>query len=152
MSAPHNRPSSHGPASHGYSDVNPGLRVSDAERAEAADRLSRHYSDGRLDQATFEERLEQAMRAKTQADLAGLFADLPHDGLPGGLAGAGAAEHAPPARYRNRRGRRLLFLILVAVMAAAVGSMARWSVIPWVMLGILAFLWLRHGPRQRRRS
>src|SRR5260370_965845 len=56
------------------------LRVSDAERAEVADRLSKHYSDGRLDQAEFDERVDQAMRAKTQSDLSGLFDDLPSPG------------------------------------------------------------------------
>jgi Domain of unknown function (DUF1707) len=53
------------------------MRVSDADRAEVADRLAKHYSDGRLDQAEFDERLDQAMRAKTRADLSGLLADLP---------------------------------------------------------------------------
>ena len=53
------------------------LRVSDAERNEVADKLSRHFADGRLDQAEFKERLDAAMSAKTQGDLAGLFDDLP---------------------------------------------------------------------------
>src|SRR5215471_9150333 len=59
------------------STANPNLRVSDAERADVADRLSKHYGDGRLDQAEFNERMERAMSAKTQSDFAGLFADLP---------------------------------------------------------------------------
>ena len=53
------------------------LRVSDAERNAVADKLSRHYADGRLDEAEFKERLDAAMSAKTQGDLAGLFDDLP---------------------------------------------------------------------------
>ena len=53
--------------------TNSTLRVSDAERNEVADRLSRHFADGRLDQAEFKERLDAAMSAKTQGDLAGLF-------------------------------------------------------------------------------
>ena len=53
------------------------LRVSDAERNDVADKLSRHFADGRLDQAEFKERLDAAMSAKTQGDLAGLFDDLP---------------------------------------------------------------------------
>src|ERR1700733_15523156 len=56
-----------------YSD----LRISDAERSEVADLLSKHYGDGRLDQAEFNERLDLAMKAKTYKDLSGLFADLP---------------------------------------------------------------------------
>src|SRR6266704_2823881 len=57
--------------------ANPDIRVSDAERTEVADRLSKHYGDGRLDQSEFNERMERAMSAKTQGDFAGLFADLP---------------------------------------------------------------------------
>jgi hypothetical protein len=153
MSAPHNRPWSHGAAprsgASGASGVNPGLRVSDAERAEVADRLSKHFSDGRLDQAAFDERLDQAMRAKTQADLAGLFADLPGADPPGGGA---QAQTPPPGNDRHRRGRRVLFLVLVAVIAAIAGqSLARLSYVPWLLLGILAFLWLRYGPRHHRR-
>jgi hypothetical protein len=53
------------------------LRISDAERAEVADLLAKHYGDGRLDEAEFNQRLDQAMRARTYKDLGGLFADLP---------------------------------------------------------------------------
>jgi hypothetical protein len=56
---------------------NPDLRVSDAERTEVAERLGHHYSDGRLNQDEFNERVERAMGAKTQSDLTGLFDDLP---------------------------------------------------------------------------
>ena len=56
------------------------LRVSDAERTEVADLLSQHYGDGQLDQAEFDQRLDQAMQAKTYRDLSGLFADLPPNG------------------------------------------------------------------------
>src|SRR5215471_7153623 len=76
--------------------TDPQMRISDADRADVADRLSKHYSDGRLDQAEFNERLDRAMKAKTQADLAGLFTDLPAIGgapntapQPGGRPGGG---------------------------------------------------------------
>src|SRR5262245_13278462 len=65
------------------------LRVSDAERAEVADRLSKHYGDRRLDHAEFDERIDQAMRPKTQSDLSGLLDDLP------------SPEEAAPARSRR---------------------------------------------------
>lgn len=42
----------------------PNMRVSDAERAEMADTLSKHYADGRLDDAEFKMRLDRAMAAK----------------------------------------------------------------------------------------
>ncbi len=55
------------------------LRVSDAERAQVADQLSRHYTEGRLDQDEFGRRLDQAMAAKTYRDFTGLLQDLPQD-------------------------------------------------------------------------
>ena len=42
------------------------MRVSDAERNEVAEQLSKHYADGRLDAAEFKERLDQAMSAKPE--------------------------------------------------------------------------------------
>lgn len=53
------------------------LRASDAERSEVADRLSRHFAEGRLDQTEFKNRLDRAMGAVTRGDLDGLFHDLP---------------------------------------------------------------------------
>ena len=58
----------------GYNDS---MRVSDAERAEVADLLGRHYSDGRLDKQEFDERAARAMSAKTRGDLDGLFDEGP---------------------------------------------------------------------------
>ena len=68
------------------------MRVSDAERAEVADRLSQHFGDGRLDEAEFHERVDRAMKAKTRADFAGLF-----DDLPGGDAFASGPTAPKPA-------------------------------------------------------
>ncbi len=96
-------------ASDRASDANPGLRVSDAERAEVADRLAKHYSDGRLDQAEFDKRLDQAMRAVTQSDLSGLFADLPSGGTPEAVARRqNVRPHRPYRRMAAvpRTGRR----------------------------------------------
>ncbi len=119
--------------------ANPGLRVSDAERAEVADQLSRHYGEGRLSQAEFDERLDQAMRATTQADLSGLTADLP---------GTGTAE-ATPRKRPGRRHRLLAPLLVIAIIVTA-GPTLAWSyhLLPWLLIGLLAFLWLRHGHRR----
>jgi DUF1707 SHOCT-like domain len=119
--------------------VNPDLRISDADRTEVADRLSKHYGDGRLDEAEFNERLDKAMKAKTQADLSGLFHDLPDVGAP--------AEIAP--RHRPARPIfRMIFLILVVALAAAAGHALMWAVFPWLLIGLIAFLWLRRFDRR----
>ena len=112
------------------------FRVSDAERNEVADKLSRHFSEGRLDQTEFKERLDAAMSAKTQGDLAGLFDDLPP--LP---------SDPPPSP--SRRHRVVPFLVLVALVALAAGStLSLWHAlqIPWLLIAVVAFfVWRRLG-------
>jgi Domain of unknown function (DUF1707) len=155
MSAPSSSRWGRGAAGRRASSVSPQLRVSDAERADVADRLSKHYSDGRLDQAEFDERLDQAMKAKTQSDLHGLFTDLP-----------AAEEPGKPVRQRSRRrGPRIAGLVLIILIAAILGHALAGAFIPfffwhaltgsfftWLLIGLLVFLWLRYGPRHRDRS
>ncbi len=119
---------------------NANLRVSDAERNEVADKLSRHFSDGRLDQTEFKERLDAAMSAKTQGDLAGLFDDLPP-----------LAHETPPPPSRRRR--LVPFLLMLALLALAAGStVSLWHPlqIPWLLVAVIAFfVWhrIRHHHR-----
>jgi Domain of unknown function (DUF1707) len=122
-------------------DIHPDMRVSDAERAAVADRLAKHYADGRLDQAEFDRRMDQAMRATTQADLSGLFTDLP---------GVEPAQ-APPGRRDRRPTIRFLFLVLVVVLAAALGQALLRPFTFWLVIALFVVLWLRHGPQQRHR-
>ncbi|MFW5417076.1 DUF1707 domain-containing protein [Nocardiopsis sp. CNT-189] len=84
------------------------MRVSDAERDVAAQRLAAALSEGRLDMEEYRNRLDAAMSAVTAADLRGLTADLPPE------AGAAPAPRegpvdlaamAPPARPSFWRGR-----------------------------------------------
>ena len=91
------------------SDQNANMRIGDAERNEISEVLSKHYSDGRLDAAEFQERLDKAMSAKTRADLAGLLDDLPSLQTP---------EQAAVARQpAPRRRPRVLRVVLLAVLA-----------------------------------
>lgn len=53
------------------------IRVGDAERSEALDRLGTLFADGYLDVAEFEERTGQAAVARTRGELSMLFDDLP---------------------------------------------------------------------------
>ncbi len=122
-----------------YSDQQ--MRVSDAERQAAADRLAEHYADGRLDRAEFDERVGRAMSAKTQADLGALFADLPETGAPAGPA----APEGP--RRRHRHPVLSLVLIVVIILAAAHAVLFAG---PWLWLGVLAvaLLWGRAVSRR----
>jgi len=126
---------------------NPDLRVSDADRADVADRLSKHYGDGRLDQAEFNERMERAMSAKTVGDFAGLFSDLPEVTEP--------SEKQPvPATRSTRRSpmSRLVLLILIIVAAAFIGHALIHSFFPWLLIGVAVFLWLRYSPRRQHHN
>ena len=111
--------------------TNPDLRVSDAERSDVADRLARHYGDGRLTQDEFNERVDQAMNAKTQSDLSGLFTDLPP---------IDEAPDVPAQRTRLRANpRTALFLVLVVVLAVSVGHAFWWFFMPsWLAICLLA--------------
>jgi Domain of unknown function (DUF1707) len=53
------------------------LRVSDEDRERIANDLREHMVAGRLSQDEFEERLDLAYKAKTQADVDALRSDLP---------------------------------------------------------------------------
>ena len=101
------------------------MRVSDAERQAVADRLTEHFSAGRLDHAEFDERVGRAMSAKTRADLGGLFADLPETGAP-----------ATPGRPRPRH--PVLLIALIVVIALAAGHALLWVTVPLLWLTFLA--------------
>ncbi len=135
------------------SPPNPNVRVSHDERTEVADRLSKHYGDGRLDEEEFNERLDRAMNAKTQADLHGLFADLPDTEEP---------KAVEPRMIRNRRPLfpRIVLFILIFLLASAVwhaltppfwGLATGGLYIPWLLIAVVAFLLWRSGAWHRRR-
>jgi Domain of unknown function (DUF1707) len=154
MSATYRAPWARGSASRPIaSHADPNMRVSDAERAEVADRLSKHYSDGRLDEAEFNERIDQAMRAKTHADLSGLLTDLPaSEPSERPKAGHTSGTAAPVPRPRPaRRNHRFLELVLIVLVAVIVWNVLVHSFIPWLLIGVIAVLWLLYGPRRHRR-
>jgi hypothetical protein len=92
------------------------LRVSDAERHDVGELLSRHFADGRLDRDELDQRIGQAMQARTRGDLAAVLVDLPS------LAPAPAPPRAPGW------GRRLAALALaVPLLALPLALFARTS-------------------------
>jgi hypothetical protein len=60
----------------GAEDTRPPLRVSDAEWEDAVARLREGFAAGQLSQDTFVYRMEAALGARDEGDLAGLCADL----------------------------------------------------------------------------
>jgi hypothetical protein len=143
MSASSSRPRSAAFRRPGYASSS--LRISDADRAEVADLLSKHYADGRLEQAEFNDRVDQAMRAKTRADLTGLFADLPDlDEQP---VAVGERASGPQQQQHH-----ILMVVLVIVVAVVGAKILMAAFVPWwLLVGLLAFLVLHYGPPHRRR-
>jgi hypothetical protein len=144
----------------GYSDQH--MRVSDAERAEVADRLAAHYGDGRLDRAEFDERVARAMSAKTRADLNGLCDDLPDlegrgaDGTGPGTGGGPGGVSGPTTRYRvSRRGGsvRPILGVVLAIIIVSVAWHATFHLlfIPWfLVLALIAVVVLARRARLSR--
>ncbi len=75
------------------------MRVSDAERQVAAERLRGALAEGRLDFLEYDHRLAKAFEAVTYADLDTLFSDLPVSAK-ASSAPAVAARPTPPAVAR----------------------------------------------------
>jgi DUF1707 SHOCT-like domain len=93
-----------------------GLRVSDAERDAVATELGEHLKEGRLDTAEFDERVGQAVTAKTRGDLDRLLADLPRP-----------APVPPPAPSRKPGWPLALVPIAFLVIFVAVASRGGWA-------------------------
>ena len=141
-------------------------RIGDAERTEVADRLARHFSDGRLDEAEFGDRLDRAMQAKTMADLSVLVADLPGEPAPPQPSGRGhqrkllrtqlererlalkaeqRAHRRAERELRWRSTRVLVLLIGLVVGALIVARTLATSPAVWIIVAVVAFLWLRRN-------
>ena len=115
-----------------------GLRVSDAERDAVAAELAEHLQDGRLDAAEFDERVGQAVTAKTRGDLDGLLADLPRP------------DPVPPPAARRRAGWPLplvpitflvIFMAVASTAGRAHGAHPGWAIwwFSWWLIPIAIF-------------
>jgi uncharacterized protein DUF1707 len=145
----------------GYYD---NMRVSDAERAEVADLLGRHYSDGRLDKQEFDERVARAMSAKTRGDLDGLFDDLPefdsvagtagrdHSDGPGGPGGLPGRTGSYGVGRRHRGGAHPVLIVAAAVILASLAwhGLAGIFFVPWFAIFVLVAVVVYASRRSHR--
>jgi len=148
-----------GPAGRGAPDqagpaaANLDLRVSDAERAEVADELSRHFGAGRLDEAEFGARLDRVLTATTYRDVGGVLEDLPAGAAQPAPAAAGRPGPGPRQRQRDHgRGllRIALFLLLVIIALTAARAVA-WALAPALWIGALCAIVLLAARARARR-
>jgi len=124
------------------------LRVSDADRDRAIAELSEHYQAGRLSTEELEDRTGRALQARTAADLAALFTDLPRRQAP--VTSAAASAPASPGRPRPARVPVPVVVLAVLVVLALLGAHAFGVV--WVPVVALIVVRLLAGGRARRCS
>jgi hypothetical protein len=124
------------------------LRVSDADRDRAIAELSEHYQAGRLTTEEFEDRTGRALQARTTADLADLFTDLPRRQDP--MTGATASSTAPASPTGAWLARvpvaPVTILAVVAVLALLGGHLFH---IAWVPVVAIIVVRLLAGGRNR---
>lgn len=120
------------------------IRVGDAERSNALDRLGTLFADGYLDVAEFEERTGQAAVARTRGELSMLFDDLPAE--PVTLEQRTASEVELDEKLAAKR------KMDTAIYTTLIGGLAVFFVLQlgfdldyaWVVypvVGILVFAW-----------
>ena len=113
-----------------------GIRIGDAERNAMAESLREHYAAGRLTMEEFQERLDAAFAAKTDADLGKLSEDLPHTRTYSPYT----PQHAGPVQpYQPAAGRAGSPGPGARVFAMVSGA------ISFLVLATLVILWLPFG-------
>jgi len=111
----------------------PRLRIGDVERERAVTALGEHFAAGRLTRDEFDERSEAAWAARTEAELAPLFTDLPSLYA---ASGSGTTRSTPPRTHRPSPG------------ASRPGAHPRFRIglLPLLMVGIALTIVLPGGP------
>ncbi|MEV8373349.1 DUF1707 domain-containing protein [Kribbella sp. NPDC056861] len=118
------------------------MRVGDREREEAVARLGEHYEAGRLSAEEHQERVGEALQAKTQAELAALFVDLP-----GKSADPGKTQYQPAWKGTKRPPVPVLVALALVASVACVVLGGHPPVLPLALLVIgVVFL------KRRRRA
>jgi hypothetical protein len=119
-------------------ELQPRMRAGDADRQRVVERLGKHFAEGRLTVAEFDERAARAHASVHLDELPALTVDLPADPEP----------RSRPAR--QRAGVPGPFIFLIAMFLA-------WSVVAAVIHGtppflalLVLFLLLRHRRWSRR--
>ena len=123
------------------------MRVSDADRDRATAELSEHYQAGRLTTEELEDRTGRALAARTSADLAALFTDLPRRQAP--VTSAAVSAPASPGRFWPARVPVVPVAILAVVAVLAVLGGHPFHIV-WVPVVAIIVVRLLVGRGRRR--
>ena len=122
------------------------VRIGDAERDQAVSLLSDHFVAGRLTQTEFEERSEQATRARYVDDLAPLFDDLPSAAE---LQLAQGPWSPQTVRSRRRTGPPPPFVMLAPFLMIGLVITAITLTAPWLLWGMFWIMLISGASRRR---
>ncbi len=117
------------------SPSDPRTRIADSDRERAMSDLAGHYADGRLDHEEYDERLDAIWTARTRADLAVIFSDLPRPQV---------TYPSSPARSAPRGDRRRRFPLLPVIAVLVVLSILTQAPF-WLLIFPLMFIGSRRG-------
>lgn len=139
-----------------WATTRPALRIGDAERAGAVDALGEHFATGRLTREEYDERATRALEARTAAEVAPLFADLPGPYPPvltGRPAESIAATSGSPRSSRRgpttRAPHRLPVLPMILVLLGVALLLEEAAIL---LLGLAALWWFAAVRRRRARE
>ncbi|HET6294085.1 MAG TPA: DUF1707 domain-containing protein [Kribbella sp.] len=121
------------------------IRIGDAERDQAVVVLSDHFVAGRLTQEEFEERSNEATRARYDVDLKPLFADLPEPEPAQQTSRKWSSGSGPRGGRPIPPPLLLLAPLMVGLVVASVALAAPGLL--WIMFWIVMF----SGPVNHRR-
>jgi hypothetical protein len=119
------------------------MRIGDAERDRAIASLGDHFAAGRLTAEEFDQRMDQALKARFNEDLEPLFADLPRTVEPDVQSNS---NRRPDLHLAWSAMLWMAPLIVIFAVVAAVVLSAPWLV--WVFLWVFLITGLF---RRRRR-
>jgi len=111
------------------------LRIGDTERDQAVALLSDHFVAGRLTQTEFEDRSEQATRARYVDDLAPLFDDLP-DGTELQPVQGPWSPRAVRPRRRSGHPHPPVIMMLAPILMIGLVITAITLTAPWLLWGL----------------
>jgi hypothetical protein len=114
------------------------IRVSDADRDRVTGQLRDHFAAGRITPGELDERLSEALNAKTFGDLRRIMADLPGP-VPAPLGAAPPPLRATPA-WAARRRLPFPSLILLALLATLLIPGTGWLLAAFV--NVILLFWL----------
>ena len=119
-------------------ELQPRMRAGDKDRQGVVEQLGKHFAEGRLTVAEFDERVIKAHAAVHLDELPGLMADLPRAPEP----------RQRPARPQVRVPGIFLFLVVLFLTWSLIAAIV-YGVPPFFAV-ILLFLFLRHRRWSRR--